>query len=174
MIPRLGLWLCWAISCFALTPAAATPPTFSLTSPAFLPGQPIPDQFALAHENLSPPLHIDGIPPQAKSLALVIEDPDAPSGLFIHWVLWNIPPTTTTLNKGQVPPGALQGKNSHGDLRYDGPSPPSGTHRYFFRLFAVSTLLTLPPGADRATLLAALRGHIVGTATLMGTYAAGR
>jgi len=145
-----------------------------LSSPDFAPGQAIPPKYARGNGNVAPELHISGVPTAAKSMALLVEDPDAPSGLFIHWVVWNLPADTTTIPKGTLPVGAKQGKNSSGENRYDGPSPPSGTHRYFFRLFALDTILDLPGDTDRTGLLMAMAGHVLAKADVMGTYSAGR
>jgi Raf kinase inhibitor-like YbhB/YbcL family protein len=146
---------------------------FSVTAPAFAPGQPIPAKYALAGgSNRSPELKVEGAPDKTRSLVLIVDDPDAPSGLWTHWLVWNLPADLRAIAEDKLPEGARQGKNSFGDVRYDGPSPPSGTHRYFFHLYALDTTLSLPSGAGRDALEAAMAGHVVGTAETYGTYSA--
>jgi hypothetical protein len=147
---------------------------FSISSPAFGEGAQMPPKYARTHDNVSPPLEISGVPAGAKSLALIVDDPDAPGGLFTHWVVWNIAPGAASIAAGQVPSGVEQGGNSFGDAHYDGPKPPNGKHRYFFHLFALDTTLSLPAGSDRAALEAAMKGHIVGRAKFFGTFATGQ
>ncbi len=144
---------------------------FKLTSPAFNHGSQIPSKYTCDGDDISPHLVIHGIPSRAKSLALVMDDPDAPGGTFVHWVLWDIPPETKEIREHAVPFGAVEGTTSWGDSGYGGPRPPSGSHRYFFRLFALDARLHLPATAGREELEAAMAGHIVATTELMGTYA---
>jgi hypothetical protein len=148
----------------------AAPAIFSLTSPDFSEGASIPSRFTCQGDDTIPTLLISGIPAEAKSLALICEDPDAPSGTFTHWLIWNIPPGTKKLDAGALPTGATQGTNQFGNVGYNGPCPPSGTHRYYFRLSALDTPLNLPSGSAREDLDAALKGHVLATATLMGRY----
>ncbi|MDD5261131.1 MAG: YbhB/YbcL family Raf kinase inhibitor-like protein [Methylacidiphilales bacterium] len=145
----------------------------SLHSPAFGNGDPIPTRHGYRHENISPELAIENVPAAAKSLVLICTDPDAPSGVWTHWLLWNIPPDTQKIPDGKTPPGAVAGKNDFGNTRYDGPSPPSGTHRYYFQLFALDVVLELKSGEGRAALETAVKGHVISSATLMGTCKAG-
>jgi Raf kinase inhibitor-like YbhB/YbcL family protein len=147
---------------------------FHLSSPAFAQGKSIPLRYARASGNLSPPLRIQGVPATAKSLALIVDDPDAPSGLFTHWLVWNLEPTTTSISEGELPIEAQRGKNSFGDSYYDGPAPPSGTHRYIFHLYALDTFLSVPPTSKRDRLEKAMKGHVVAETQLMGTYSAGK
>jgi Raf kinase inhibitor-like YbhB/YbcL family protein len=147
-----------------------------LTSPAFLQGAEIPSYYTSEGENVSPELSWQDAPRQTKSFALVVHDPDAPMpGGFAHWVLYNIPPETGHI-EDKVPAEmsslalGVQGKNDGGKIGYIGPAPPSGTHRYFFRLFALDQMLDLPPGATHRQLSAATKGHILAQAELMGTY----
>jgi Raf kinase inhibitor-like YbhB/YbcL family protein len=144
----------------------------TLSSPDFAQGQAMPGEFAYKGGNHSPQLLIGSVPLNAKSLVLIVDDPDAPSGLWTHWLLWNIPPGAVVLEDGQVPKDAVQGKNSFGHTRYDGPAPPSGTHRYFFHVYALDTKLSLAEGAARGDLEAAMKGHVVGSAEFFGTYSA--
>lgn len=141
-----------------------------LTSPTFHDTQPIPPRCTADGLDRSPELRIDGVPEGAQSLALIMDDPDAPMGTWVHWVLWNIPPGTNAIPEGTEPDGSVSGRNSWGRTGYGGPSPPSGTHRYFFKLYALDNELDLPPTADKAALERAMAGHILGTAQLMGTY----
>jgi len=145
-----------------------------LSSPAFADGQPMPDTHAYRKANRSPELVIEQVPASARSLALIVDDPDAPVGTWNHWLLWNIDPTTARIAEGETPRGAAVGKNDFGNTRYDGPAPPSGTHRYFFKLYALDAPLTVRAGAGRREMETAMRGRIVATATFMGTYASGR
>ncbi len=144
--------------------------TFSSTD--FAEGQPIPKDYAMRGGNKSPQLLIGSIPGNAKTMALIVDDPDAPAGLWTHWLMWNIPASTAVISEGKVPEGAVEGKNSFGNGRYDGPAPPSGTHRYFFHIYALDTSLSLDQGASRAELEAAMKGHVVGDAKFFGTYSA--
>lgn len=142
-----------------------------ISSPAFSENDTIPKKYTSDDSNVSPPLHIDDVPDRAKSLALVVEDPDAPSGTFHHWVLFNMSPRTKDINENSVPVMATQGKNDFGGLEYGGPKPPSGEHHYFFNVYALDTVLSLPRGADSKTLETEMKDHIVDQASLMGRYA---
>lgn len=153
-------------------PSKETPMSFSITSAAFAQGKPIPDRQAYRKQNLSPPLEISGIPAGAKCLALVVDDPDAPAGTWVHWLLANIAASLQSIPEGTTPPSAIRGKNDFGTLNWGGPAPPSGTHRYFFRLYALDTALPLKEGYSRKDLDAAMKGHVVAAAETMGTYAA--
>lgn len=141
-----------------------------ITSPAFQEGGIIPDKFAKKAENVNPPLRIEGIPATAKSLVLIVDDPDAPVGLFTHWLVWNIDPKTTEIAESSVPKGAVQGTNDYPDRSYDGPQPPSGTHRYYFRVFALDNSLALATGAKRRELDRAMNGHVIAQGECMGRY----
>lgn len=140
-----------------------------LVSPAFENGGTIPREYSCDGGNTIPVLKINDIPKNAKSLALIMEDPDAPMGTFVHWLVWNISPMNLTLTKKEITMYP-QGKNSAEKTGYLGPCPPHGTHRYFFRLYALDTTLTLQPGARKNHLEQAMSEHIVGEAELMGTY----
>ncbi len=141
--------------------------TLKLSSPAFADKQGIPSDYTCDGSDRIPPLEISGVPPNAKSLALVMDDPDAPMGTWDHWVVWNIPPATKRIDSE---PEGTPGKNSWGKTGYGGPCPPSGTHRYYFKLYALDSVLDLPAGSSKAALLSAMRGHILAEASLMGTY----
>jgi Raf kinase inhibitor-like YbhB/YbcL family protein len=169
-------WLAVAVLVSGL-PTAATagqpdpaPGALALTSPAFAQGQAIPSRYTDDGENTSPPLVVAGAPHGTVSLALIVEDPDAPVGTWVHWVVWDLPAGTHDIAAGKLPEGALEGRNSWGRNVYGGPAPPSGTHRYFFRLFALDVAPDLPPRAGAAALRRAMSGHVLATAELMGTY----
>jgi Raf kinase inhibitor-like YbhB/YbcL family protein len=147
-----------------------------LSSPAFQEGETIPRAHTADGKNVSPRLAWGDAPEGTASFALVCEDPDAPRGTWTHWVLFNLPADTRELPEG-VPPeatlasGARQGKNDFKKIGYGGPSPPPGKpHRYFFKLFALDTMLDLPAGATRDQLLAAMKGDVLAEGQLMGTY----
>ncbi len=151
--------------------------TFHLSSDAFLSGDMIPIRHTCEGRDLSPPLTWGDPPEGTRSFALVCEDPDAPRGIWVHWVLFNLPAQVRGLPQGVEPDpeladGSRQGRNDFGRLGYGGPCPPPGRgpHRYYFRLYALDTLLALPPGATRADLLAAMDGHVLATAELMGRF----
>lgn len=140
-----------------------------LKSSAFEHHQPIPKKYTCDGEDLSPPLQLSDIPSGTKSLALIVDDPDAPRGTFDHWIVWNIPPNTTSLPERFE--GPKQGRNHFGDLRYRGPCPPPGKpHRYFFKVYALDTLVDVAKGSSKEQLEAAMEGHILSRAELVGTY----
>lgn len=147
-----------------------------LTSTAFADGAAIPKLHSGDGMNASPPLHWSDPPAQTKSFALICDDPDAPRGTWVHWVLFNLPADKRELSEGvltteTIDSGAKQGKNDFGTIGYGGPAPPRGKpHRYFFRLYAVDTKPDLPPGVTKEQLLAAMNGHVVAEGQLMGRY----
>ncbi len=145
------------------------PMTMALTSPAFNDGESIPVKYTCDGEDISPGLNWFGEPEDTVSLALIMDDPDAPSGTWVHWVLYNLPRDLPGLREGMTGV-ALDGTNSWNRTGYGGPCPPSGTHRYFFKVYALDDKLDLDPGADKESLLSAMEGHILGQAELMGTY----
>ena len=170
-------WVCSCAFLLAFGNGFARPmEVLAISSPAFSAGGAIPAQNSLAGGNISPELLISAVPANAKSLVLIVDDPDAPSGVWTHWLVWNLPVETKAIAAGKVPAGARQGKNSFGRVRYDGPSPPSGTHRYFFRLYALDDLLALPAGSDRDAVVTALFSgdHVVAEGEVFGTYQAAR
>jgi Raf kinase inhibitor-like YbhB/YbcL family protein len=154
----------------ALASFAAGGVKMKITSSAFQEGGNIPSKFTCDGSDSSPPLRIAEIPSDAKTLALVVDDPDAPSGLFTHWIVWNISPQTNAIAEGSAPQG-VQGTNDFGKSGYGGPCPPSGTHRYYFKIFALDRELNLPSGTKRNQLDAAMKGHVVAQGELMGRYA---
>ena len=144
--------------------------SISITSSSFQAGGDIPAKFTCDGTNVSPALQIGGVPNEAKSLVLIVDDPDAPRGLFTHWIVWNIDPKTTRMAENSAPTAGVQGTNDFGKRNYGGPCPPSGTHRYFFKIVALDIKLELKPSARRAELDAAMRGHVLAQGELMGRY----
>jgi Raf kinase inhibitor-like YbhB/YbcL family protein len=159
-----------------MTGSEAGSAEITLTSTAFEDGGPIPYLYTCEGDDISPPLQWSGAPVTARSYAMVCEDPDAPRGTWIHWVLYNISGDAVELTKAvptlpELPSGARHGRNTAGDMAYAGPCPPPGKpHRYFFRLFALDILLNLPPGATKEELEQAMAQHILAQGTLMGKY----
>jgi Raf kinase inhibitor-like YbhB/YbcL family protein len=158
-----------AILLAPITSFAAGGAKMKITSSAFQEGANIPSKFSCDGANTSPPLQISDVPSEAKSLVLIVDDPDAPSGLFTHWTVWNISPQTSTIAEGNTPKG-MHGTNDFGKSGYGGPCPPSGTHRYYFKIFALDRELDLPFGAKRGQLDAAMKGHVIAQGELIGRY----
>ncbi len=159
-----------AILLAAIVPVAAGGATMKITSSAFHEGGDIPSKFTCDGSDTSPPLQITGIPSEAKSLVLIADDPDAPGGLFTHWLVWNIPPQTSSIAEGIAPKG-VQGANDFGKSGYRGPCPPPGRHRYSFKIFALDRELELRSGAKRSQVDAAMKGHVIAQGELVGRYA---
>ena len=159
----------------APTPAAAKEGQLRLISSAFQEGQPIPSQYTCKGVNVSPPLEWGSGPKTAKTITIIADDPDAPGGTWVHWVLYNLPSDNIGLVENLPPTedlkaGGFQGKNDFGKIGYGGPCPPSGTHRYVFKVYAVDTGLDLKAGATKAEVEKAMEGHVVGQTQLVGTY----
>ncbi len=158
----------------ASTGGAST--SFALTSSAFAAGAEIPKQYTCKGADTSPALAWTGAPANSGGFALIVDDPDAPHGTWVHWVLWNLPASAHALPQGvakrdQLDDGSRQGRNSDGKTGYSGPCPPNGqTHRYFFRLYALDGKLDLAAGASRADLDAAMKGHVLAQTEYMGTF----
>ncbi len=146
-----------------------------LTSPAFEHMSTIPAEYGFEGENKNPPLAMSGVPAGATSLAILMHDPDAVRGDFLHWVAWNLPASTTNIAPGALPAGAITGQNSIGQAEYMRPAPPpgSGTHHYMFTLYALDSSLDLPPDASRADIESAIAAHTLATADLTGLYGRG-
>ncbi|MDE1829357.1 MAG: YbhB/YbcL family Raf kinase inhibitor-like protein [Thaumarchaeota archaeon] len=140
-----------------------------ISSTAFENNDTIPSEFTCDGDDISPPLAISEVPTETKSLAIVMDDPDAPMGTFTHWVVWNIPPQKTRFIKGEKI-SYPQGKTSFGRKSYGGPCPPSGKHRYFFKIYALNLVLNLKEGSSKADLEKAMAGHILTEASLIGKY----
>jgi Raf kinase inhibitor-like YbhB/YbcL family protein len=148
----------------------------AVTSPAFEDGGMIPKKFTCDGENISPPLNIGDVPTETRSLTLIADDPDAPGGTWVHWVLYNLPPKTTELPESMPVDEKIQNDARHGvtDFRefgYGGPCPPSGTHRYYFKVYALDTLLDLSGRVTKADVVKAMQGHVLAEGQLMGRYA---
>jgi len=143
---------------------------FSLTSPVFKDSESIPVKYTCQGDNISPPLKIEGVPMDAKSIVLMMDDPDAPAGIWDHWIIWDINPTTSDIQADSVPRGGIEGLNSFRKTTYSGPCPPSGVHRYFFKLYALDKLLGLQPISGKNDVLSAMDGHILAETKLLGTY----
>jgi len=149
--------------------------TVSVSSSAFQEGGMIPAKYTCDGNDVSPPLTWAGIPAGAKSIALIGDDPDAPVGTWVHWVMWNIPPDVHELPenvppKPELPDGSRQGMSDFRRPGYGGPCPPSGVHRYYFKVYALDTMLDLPSSARKGELLKAMKGHVLAEGQLMGKY----
>jgi Raf kinase inhibitor-like YbhB/YbcL family protein len=177
----LSILLSYALLFACANPVLETPEktevnmSFTLTSSAFANGQSIPAKYSCVGTEISPPLEWSEPPAGTKSFALIMDDPDAPMGTWVHWVLFNIPISAhgwpeNTPKDAELVNGAMQGTNSGGGIGYSGPCPPFGTHRYFIRLYALDTMLNPGVGANRDELLKSMEGHILVQAELMGTF----
>jgi Raf kinase inhibitor-like YbhB/YbcL family protein len=153
--------------------SAPGPVSLKVTSSAFSDGGKIPKKYTCDNSNVNPPVRIENLPKAVKSLALIVDDPDAPGRTWTHWLLWNIDPKATEIREDSVPQNAVQGTSDFGSARYGGPCPPSGAHRYYFKAYALDTALSLPSSAKKAAVEKALAGHIVAQGSLMGTYSRG-
>lgn len=149
-----------------------------ISSPAFADGEDIPQKYTCDGEDLSPPLKISNVPPEAESLAIIVDDLDAPGGVFVHWIVWNVPPETREVPEN-IPSGAsldllngaIQGKNGFGELGYRGPCPPPGpSHKYRFKLYALDRPTDLNPGVLKADLEREIENHVIKEDTLTGKY----
>ena len=156
--------------------------TFKITSSAFQPSASIPAKYTCEGSDTSPPLEWTDVPPGAKSLALIVDDPDAPDPakpqrVYVHWVVYNIPPRVTKLDENAaiagVPSGAMKGTNDWKKQTYGGPCPPIGRHRYFFKLYALDSQLSGLNNPTKADLERAMQGHIIGQTEIVGTYQKG-
>jgi Raf kinase inhibitor-like YbhB/YbcL family protein len=148
---------------------------FELKSTAFAQGEAIPRQYTCDGQDISTPLAWSDTPSGTQSFAVICDDPDAPVGNWVHWVLYNLPGSTRSLAENippdaELPDGSRNGENSWGRLGYGGPCPPGGTHRYFFKLFALDTVLEVPSGATKEKVMDAMEGHVLAEAELMGVY----
>ena len=141
-----------------------------LTSPAFENNQLIPKKYTCDGKDINPPLQISEVPAGTKTLVLIVDDPDAPMGTWVHWVVWNISPETTLIEENSVPQGSIQGVNDFNKNSYGGPCPPSGTHRYYFKLYALNTELSLSSSARKEDVEKAMEGAILEKAELIGLY----
>ncbi len=173
------------VSCARVPPAPSQSPTpaaaketkleIKVTSAAFKEGQSIPRQYTCDGVNVSPPLEWTGAPKTAKSIAIIADDPDAPSGTWVHWVVYDLPAANIGMVENlpadeQLKAGGSQGTNDFGKIGYGGPCPPSGTHRYFFKVYALDNFLSLKVASTKAQVEKAMEGHVVAQGQLMGTY----
>jgi len=140
-----------------------------ITSSAFKNNSKIPSKYTCDGENINPPLEFSDIPKETKSLVLVADDPDAPSKTWVHWVLYSIPPSTAKIEENSAAKG-IQGMTDFGKPGYGGPCPPSGTHRYFFKLYALDAILDVPSGLTKQQVLEKMRDHVIEEAELVGLY----
>lgn len=146
------------------------PKSMDIKSSAFDNNAQIPASYTCDGQNISPPLSFADVPPEAKSLALIVDDPDAPMGTWVHWLVWNINPDLKEVDEDSKPAGGVEGVTSFGSAGWGGPCPPSGTHRYFFKLYALDVKLELDPSSRREALERAMKGHILDQAELIGLY----
>jgi hypothetical protein len=143
----------------------------SISTPAFKDGLDVPRAYTCDGQDINPEIIIEGVPQKAKSLALIVDDPDAPNGDWVHWLLFNIDPSVARIPENSVPEGALEGTNTFGDAKYEGPCPPLGpVHHYYFKVYALDTMLTLSAGVEKEELLKAMGDHILAQGEVMGIY----
>ncbi len=141
-----------------------------IESPSFKNNEVIPSKYTCDGEDINPPLIISGVPNNTASLVLIVDDPDAPGGTWVHWTLLNIDPKTTEIAEDSVPKGAIEAMTDFGSPGYGGPCPPSGTHRYFFKLYALDVVLSLNLSATAKDIYQAMEGHVTSSAELVGLY----
>jgi len=147
-----------------------TPKIMKITSPVFQNNSYLLAKYTCDGENINPPLQIEEMPTGTQSLILIVDDPDAPGGTFLHWLVWNINPDTSVIEENSLPLGAKQGRNDFGKNNYSGPCPPSGIHRYFFKIYALDKKLDLPEGANLNQIHQAIQDHLLDEAQLVGLY----
>jgi Raf kinase inhibitor-like YbhB/YbcL family protein len=155
---------------FALAGDAPETGALKLTSPVFENNSPIPPRYTCGGENINPPLLIRNVPQGTKSLALLLDDQDAPRGSYVHWIVWNIDPETKDIKEDSVPENAVVGTNDFKKRNYGGPCPPTRAHRYLFKLYALDIRLSLENSATKAALEKAMKGHILAQAQLLTSY----
>ena len=183
MLKRTVILLLLAVALFGCEARKPTESTkakgkkmeIKVTSPAFAEGEMIPAEYTADGRNISPPLEWSDAPEGTKSIALINDDPDAPMGTWVHWVVYNLPADVTSLEENVLPEetlsnGAMQGTTDFGRIGYGGPAPPSGTHRYFFKVYALDTMLDLAAGATKGRVESAMAGHVLAEGQLMGKY----
>ena len=184
MNARMDLWIAGALCGCLMTASCADNKSgkeetmsIQITSTAFADGQPIPTKYTCDGNDVSPPLQWTNVPANTKSFALIADDPDAPMGTWVHWVASDLPSGTNTLPEGVeksqyfISGKAMQGLNDFRRLGYGGPCPPPGKpHRYFFKIYALDTVLNLKPGLTKKELLKVTNGHVLAEGQLMGTY----
>lgn len=141
-----------------------------LASPVFVNNARVPAKYTCDGEDINPPLLISEVPANAQSLVLIMDDPDSPTGTWVHWTLWNIDPRIKEIGENSVPQGAMEGVTTFGSVGYGGPCPHSGTHHYVFKLYALDAEIDLLPQADKAKLLESIQSHIIAEAQLVGVF----
>lgn len=144
--------------------------TLKITSPAFQNNSHITSKYTCDGEDINPPLMIENCPQATKSIAIIVDDPDAPVGTWVHWVIWNIAPNVKEIKENTVPQGAVEGMNDFRKHSYGGPCPPSGTHRYFFKVYALDTVLGISPNSNKADLEKAMKGYVLAQGQIIGLY----
>ncbi len=171
LVVGAGFWWLKSRPSLPSTPPAGTQLNpMEITSSVFENNQNIPAKYTCDGDGINPPLEFKDVSKEAVSLALIVDDPDASAGTWVHWTLWNIDPTTTGIIENSVPPKAIAGQTSSGQNVYGGPCPPSGTHRYFFKLYALDSKLSLSSFSLKEDLEKAMQGHIIKQAELVGLY----
>ncbi len=143
---------------------------FRISSPAFENNGTIPSRYTCDDIDVNPPLLIENVPPAAMSLVLIVDDPDAPAGTWVHWVVWNIDPGVKEIAERSIPKGGIEGINDFKKHNYGGPCPPSGTHRYFFKLYALDKVLDIANHSGKAHVEKAMDGHVIARTQIMGRY----
>ena len=168
------IWIGWLITILSGSWGFSQEPgrgkTLKVTSPVFENNKNIPLKYGCDGDNVNPPVQIEDVPSGTKSLALILDDQDAPRGTYVHWILWNIDPATKEIKENSVPEGAVQGMNDFKKNLYGGPCPPTRPHKYVFKVYALDTRLELDPKSTKIDLEKAMERHIIGRGTLMGVY----
>ena len=147
-----------------------TKPPMQVSSPMIRHGQPIPEKYTCEGEDINPQITVLGAPEKTKSFAVIVDDPDAGNKTWNHWIMWDIPPEFSSISENSVPVGAVQGKQSFGNYKYEGPCPPSGEHRYFFKVFALNNMLKLPEDTSKTELLNYIDENLIEKAEFYGIY----
>lgn len=163
-IPFMAIVLLFSLS---FCQKASTIAALKITSPVFQNNDFIPKLYTCDGKDINPSLVIENVPKEAESIALICDDPDA-SGVWVHWLLWNIDPNVKEIKENSIPKGAVEGMNDFGRHRYGGPCPPHGIHRYFFKVYALDTVLNINPNSQKETLESAMKGHILGVGQIVG------
>ena len=163
-------WLVLTALAMPVVGLAQAQSDLKVTSSAFANGGKIPPKYTCDGSNVNPPLRVENIPGTAKSLVLIVDDPDAPGRTWVHWLVWNIDPKTNEIREGRVPVNAVEGTSDFGKAAYGGPCPPSGSHRYYFKMYALDTTLQLSSSTKKEGMEKAMIGHVITKGSLMGTY----
>jgi len=166
----VGLFVLVFIFSYAMGQSGTKTDEFKISSFAFKNGGEIPKKYTCDGENVNPLLQFENVPPKTKSLALVFDDIDAPSGSYVHWILWNIHPNTKEIKENSVPEGAVEGMNDFKRHPYGGPCPPRRAHKYVFKIYALDSPLHLNPNSTKTDLEKTMEGHVLAQTQLMGVY----